>query len=143
MPLKPFFAILILYTLTLSSPAMAWESDNTLGPNATPTGIAYYSGGIGDSDPETIVSLGKDYNVRLTFAIERSGGYVADVKVTVENTKTHEKVLDVISGGPFFFAKLPDGNYKITAELDGAQQTKSVTLRKGLPRGAVFYFKHP
>lgn len=143
MPLKPFIAILFIYLFTLDAQAMAWEADNTLGANTTPAGIAYYSGGIGDSDPDTIVSLGKDYNVRLTFAIERSGGYVADVKVTIENTKSHETVLDVISGGPLFFAKLPDGNYKITAQLDGAQQTKSITLRKGLPRGAVFYFKHP
>jgi len=49
-------------------------------------------------------------------------------------------LVDVVSGGPLFFAQLPDGKYKVTADFMGKQKTKTVTIRKNHPRGIVYYF---
>lgn len=58
----------------------------------------------------------------------------------MENIKTHEKLVDAVSGGPLFFAQLPDGKYKVTADFMGKQKSKTVVIRKKHPRGIVYYF---
>jgi hypothetical protein len=140
MNLKSVLRVLTLCTaLGAATPNLSWAQGN-VGELATPSGIAYIYGGIGSDNKEEMEAIRKDYNFRLTFACPHSGQYLADVKVTVENTKSHEKTMDVASGGPLFFAQLPDGKYNVTAEFEGAQQTKTIAIHKNLPRGIVFYF---
>lgn len=140
MNLKSVLLAITLSTALGAVPSLSWGQDSSLGKHTTPSGIEYVSGGIGDKRQEEMEAIRKDYNFRLTFARPHSGAYLADVKVTVENAKSHEKIIDVVSGGPLFFAQLPDGKYNVTAEFEGKQQTKTVTIRKNLPRGVVFYF---
>lgn len=140
MNLKSALLAITFSTALVIVPNLTWAQDSHLSKFTTPSGIEYVSGGIGDARQEAMEAIRKDYNFRLTFARPHSGAYLADVKVTVENAKSHEKIIDVISGGPLFFAQLPNGKYKVTAEFEGKQQAKTITIRKNLPRGIVFYF---
>lgn len=71
----------------------------------------------------------KEYNLHLLFAI-KSGAYLADVKVTIQNAKGHT-VLDAVSDGPWFYAKLAPGKYTVKADVDGKVQARTVTVGKG------------
>ena len=140
MNFKSVLRVLALCTaLGVAVPNLSW-AQGSVGKFTTSSGIEYVSGGIGADDKEEMEATRQDYNFRLTFACPHSGQYLADIKVTVENTKSHEKIMDVVSGGPLFFAQLPDGKYNVTAEFEGTQQTKTITIHKNLPRGIVFYF---
>ena len=133
--------LMLACTLSMTVPSLA-AADAGIVKQTSPSGIEYVSGGIGDARQEGMEALRKDFSLRLTFARPKSGDYVVDVKVTIENSK-HEKVLDVVSGGPMLFANLPGGKYTVTADAEGHPQTKTATISKGHPRGLVFYFAKP
>ncbi len=118
----------------------SWSEDMAMVKQQTPSGIPYVYGGVGEDSQKAMEGIRIDYNFRLTAARPCSGAYLADIKVVVENTESHENVIDVVSGGPLFFAQLPDGKYKVTADFEGVLQNKTITIHKNRPRGVVFYF---
>lgn len=100
-------------------------------------GIAYVSGGIGDDDP--VARMTEDYNLHLVFATKGSGEYLADIKVVIEDFKGN-KVLEAESPGPIFYAKLPSGTYRITANHQGQPLRKSVAVKDHRLRDLYFYW---
>jgi hypothetical protein len=48
-------------------------------------GIPYVSGGVGVDEREAFVAMGKDYSLKLMFAI-KSGEYLSDVKVEISDS---------------------------------------------------------
>lgn len=71
-------------------------------------------------------SLASKFNLKLRFTTN-SGAYLANVHVTTQDTKG-EVVLNVISDGPFLFATLPTGQYKVIAPMDDQAIAKSVHI---------------
>lgn len=71
----------------------------------------------------------KEYNLHLVFATKGSGEYLADVNVTIKKM-SGAKVLETGIARPAFYANLPPGNYRISAEFAGKSQSRSVTLNK-------------
>jgi hypothetical protein len=67
------------------------------------------------------------YKLQLVFATQKSGEYVANVKVMISDAKG-ETLIDVVSDGPGFYAKLPVGHYKISAENRGTLQGRSIDV---------------
>jgi hypothetical protein len=128
-----------LCVLSLALSNMAISGAASIVRHTSPTGIEYASGGVGDERQDAMDAMRHDFNLQLTFARPKSGHYVIDVKVSVENAQ-HEKVLDAVSTGPMFFATLPAGDYTVTADAEGQPQSKSATISKGYPSGLVFYF---
>jgi len=92
----------------------------------TQNGIPYVSGGVGEDEEEAIRAVGKQYNLKLSFAV-KSGEYLADVKVKVQD-KAGKVMLDTVSEGPCFFAKVPKGTYRVTAESAGQPIAKTATV---------------
>ncbi len=80
-------------------------------------GIRYVSGGIGEG-------------VRLLFALQGSGSYVADVRVNIRDERGG-LTLVAESKGPWFFAALPPGTYTVEAETLEDGQTQRQTVRIG------------
>jgi len=76
-------------------------------------GISYVSGGIGFDERRALAKLGVDYSLKLVFA-EKGGAYVAMVEVEVSNTRD-KTVFKAVSRGPWLYADLPAGDYRITA----------------------------
>lgn len=99
-------------------------------------GTPYVSGGIGLGERAALQKTAKDYNLKVTMAM-KSGDYVADVEVTVENS-AGKKVLQADAQGPWLYAKLPAGTYKVRADMSG--QTRQRTVRIGSRSQSQVYF---
>lgn len=93
--------------------------------------VSYISGGVTLDERDAMKPMAKNYNLRMGFALN-VGNYVADVKVKVQNARG-KTVFDVVSDGPWLYANLPAGKYKVTAEYDGQAVTKtaSISAKKG------------
>lgn len=117
-------AILLAFGLVLFSSLAVTESAATepaLGQyqgiikGETKEGFPYMSGGFGVEEREQMDKWGGEYNLKLSFA-EKSGAYLADVKVVIVDEKGNE-VLNTAVRGPWFYIKLPAGKYDVKATL--------------------------
>ena len=95
--------------------------------------VPYLSGGVGADAREELLAKEKEYNLKIVAA-ERSGDYLAGVKVVIESARK-EPVLDTTMEGPILLAKLAPGTYTIRAVNDGQTLTRTVTVpAQGLGR---------
>jgi hypothetical protein len=93
-------------------------------------GIPYWSGGVGEDDRDALQQVQEDYDLKLVFA-DRSGDYLADVNVLILDA-AGKTVLEAVSEGPWFFARLPAGSYTVSAGVPGSQSRRKVRIG---PRG--------
>lgn len=96
----------------------------------TSNGIKYATGGVGIQERACMQKMANEYNLKLSFAMV-SGAYLSDLMVTIQNS-SGEALIETRSNGPWFFAKLPEGTYKVSAVCNGEKKTKQVEIRKGL-----------
>ena len=89
-------------------------------------GISYVSGGVGTASTDRLSALAKDFNLKLVFAL-KSGDYVSGVDVTIADA-AGKTLLKAKSEGPWFLTRLPAGNFKIAATLDGKTETRTVAV---------------
>ena len=95
--------------------------------------VSYLSGGVGADAREELLAKEKEYNLKIVAA-EKSGDYLAGVKVVIESARK-EQVLDTTMEGPILLAKLAPGTYTIRAVNDGQTLTRTVTVpAQGLGR---------
>jgi hypothetical protein len=104
---------------------------------AVSQGIAYGSGGVGLGERKAMKGIEKKYNLKLIFAAA-SGEYVASVKVVV--AQGGARVLEVVSEGPWFLVKLPEGTYQVTATWEGESQVRDVKMGKAM-QWMMFHWK--
>ena len=105
----------------------------------TENNISYVSGGVGKDEQELANAIGRfGYNVQLVFAEQQTGAYLADVRVRLADPKGNV-VLDTVSDGPMFLAKLPPGRYQVTAEVRGQPKTASVDATGGAKRVTMLW----
>lgn len=99
--------------------SVTFASEFSLPPPEAKTykGITYLSGGIGLDELEALSHMGQDYALKLGFA-ERAGNYLSDVEVRIKDAGSNT-ILEAVSQGPWFFAKLPTGQYTILATTRG------------------------
>jgi hypothetical protein len=105
------------------SSAGAVFPDRPEGPTA---GIAYMSGGIGEEEQETLNELGQTYDLKLIFA-DTTGHYLSDVVVEITDERGHQ-VLAAVSRGPWFFANLPAGRYRVRATNLGSTREQVIQV---------------
>lgn len=92
--------------------------------------IVYRSGGIGEDERNALRALAKDYNLRLAFVAEGRGAYLSGVQVRIEN-RNGRVVLDAQAEGPWFFARLPESQYRIVVTHRTGTISRDVDLTKG------------
>jgi hypothetical protein len=92
--------------------------------------VRYLSGGIGLEERADMDAKAREFNLKLVFAMT-SREYLSDVKVVVLGTGG-KTVLSAESGGPWFFAKLPDGEYTVQAAVGNQKEVRRVKVGKGL-----------
>ncbi|MCB1823988.1 MAG: carboxypeptidase regulatory-like domain-containing protein [Candidatus Competibacteraceae bacterium] len=90
-------------------------------------GIRYASGGVGESERAELNALSGQFNLRLLFAMQGSGDYLADIKVIIVD-KRGETVLSAASNGPWFYAELPPGTYTVEVSTPDQTQRQPVTI---------------
>ena len=85
--------------------------------------VRTFSDGVGKEGRVAI----KDYSLLLTFA-ELAGPYKADISVTIYDSGG-EIIVNEGSAGPWFYADLPPGNYRVVAaDPNGDGQSASFDL---------------
>ena len=117
-------ALSLAFALSISS-ASALAADEA--PQIRQDGnVAYVSGGVSEEDRAALEPMVRDFNLKLVFAL-RNGEYLSDTAVMVTSARG-QPVLEAKSNGPWFFAKLPSGQYTVTATANGQAQRKSVSV---------------
>ena len=99
-------------------------------------GVSYVSGGVGEGSEQAMREVADQYNLHLTFAAA-DGSYLADVPVTIQDSKGNA-VLDTVSPGPLFYANLTPGTYTVAASANGKTQTKRVEVQANSARSLNF-----
>jgi hypothetical protein len=119
-----------LFLFLAVAPIYAQSAAETVKVEKTAEGVEYVSGGIGENAQQQLNERAKDYNLKLVFTLNE-GNYIADVDVAVKDAKGRTVVQDVAEG-PIFLAKLPAGQYNVTANYEGKSQTRKLRVGKGL-----------
>jgi hypothetical protein len=88
--------------------------------------IPYVSGGVGIDERDRLKSMAADDNLALSFAL-KNGHYLGGAEVSIKDNKRNE-ILEAVSEGPLFFAKLPAGRYVVEATAMGKTITRQVNI---------------
>ncbi len=103
--------------------------------------IAYTSGGVGDEGLAHMRAIESGYNLRLLFAVKGSGEYLANVHVRLVD-KSGNTVLDTVSQGPYFFANVRPGRYRVVAESEGRPIRRTVDVGGTGAVSRALYWQH-
>lgn len=106
-------------------------SAQELAPLPTQTdahGTVYLSGGIGETELEQVNQAARDFPLKLILA-ERTGAYVADVKVAIVDGHGRT-VLEVPSVGPILLVQLAPGRYRVWASYEGLVREQRINLNR-------------
>ena len=101
-------------------------------------GIPYVSGGIGLDEREALSATASEYNMKIVFAL-KEGNYLADASVLIKNA-LGRTVLDAVSDGPWFYARLPAGQYAVTATMMEKANTEKVQIKPAAQSVLHFYW---
>jgi hypothetical protein len=103
-------------------------------------GVTWVSGGVGEQELQQIRQMQGLYNLHLLFALQGSGEYLAGIPVTIADGRG-TTLVSMTAEGPYLFAKLRPGRYKITAEHDGQVQTRTVSVPASGAASQPFYWR--
>ena len=101
-------------------------------------GIPYVSGGIGLDEREALSATASEYNLKIVFAL-KEGNYLADASVLIKDAQG-KTVLDAVSDGPWFYARLPAGQYAVTATMMEKANTEKVQIKPAGQSVLHFYW---
>ena len=101
--------------------------------------IDFVSGGIGEDEMQWMRAQAADYNLRLTFAIKRSGQYLSGIEVRIEDAAGGQ-LFAATSDGPLLLANLPPGRYRVVATDRGARQIQQAVVRPKAAANLYFYW---
>ncbi|HUH93348.1 MAG TPA: carboxypeptidase-like regulatory domain-containing protein [Casimicrobiaceae bacterium] len=122
----------------LTGAALAMPIRN-LPPAETQGAVTYRTGGIGQSEAAAMRQAEPKYPLSLEFA-ERAGPknwFLANVEVTIKDQHGNTE-LRTFSDGPFLLARLPNGDYTVTATDNGRSETRHVTIAAGKSEHLMF-----
>jgi hypothetical protein len=96
------------------------------------------NGGIGKEEAENLRAHARSFPLELVFSRRADGAdqFVADVNLVIADVRGRT----VVSGpvGPIFLARLPDGQYTISAEYRGQTHTRRVAIAGGQHQKVAF-----
>lgn len=104
--------------------------------------VAYVNGGFGTDEADELRAEARSYPLALMFSRRGDGEraeFVADVHLRIFDA-TGRVVVDRSSQGPIFLARLPDGQYTVSAEFQGRTQTRRVALAYGRRESVSFFW---
>lgn len=124
--------VISLVTLLLSAtPLYAAET-----PAGKPQ-VQMISGGVGESEMDSMSAAQKDYPLKLIFT-QPNGEYLANVSVTIRD-KDKNIVVDTSSQGPVVLIGLKPGTYTLVSTAAGDSKTQRIVVRT---RGLSTYHIH-
>lgn len=92
-------------------------------------GLAFISGGVGESESEAILAEAKYWPLLLELSqLEQGRGvWIFGAQVQIFNMM-QQSVFDALSDGPYILINLKPGQYRIQASYQGVLQTKAVEI---------------
>lgn len=102
--------------------------------------VSFVSGGVGQEEVCQIKAMKSDYNLHLMFSETPSNNYLAFIPVRIFDAQGTE-VLSTTSDGPYLYARLSPGNYRIIAENEDRSISRSVHIGKGRAASVQFAWK--
>jgi hypothetical protein len=100
-------------------------------------GVNFAFGGVGKDERIAMDAMAKNYNIKLVFA-EAPRDYIAGVKVRIEDANG-KLLLETSSNGPWFFAKLPQGDYRVIASFRNHREIRNLKVGSGLENVEFFW----
>jgi hypothetical protein len=104
--------------------------------------VAYVNGGIGSDEADELRAEARSFPLELMFSRRGDGEraeFVADVHLTILDG-AGRVVVDRPSQGPIFLARLPDGQYTVSAEFQGRTQIRRIALGYGRREALSFFW---
>jgi hypothetical protein len=92
----------------------------------TMNGVSYASGGFGIDERQRLRSLAKGDNLELSFALATKE-YLDGADLAIKDGKG-ATVLETVSDGPLFYARLPEGSYTVAATALGKTLIRKVQV---------------
>jgi hypothetical protein len=125
-----------------AAPAMSATMNNTMSnlpPQLTQGSITYMSGGIGHDEAAAMRKEEREFPLSLEFVkrTKPTDEYLAGVDVTIKDQQG-KMDLHALADGPILLARLPNGKYEVSAELDGKTRTRDVVIAQNKPEHIVF-----
>jgi hypothetical protein len=108
---------LFLFTVGPVFPGSSTDFSDSQLQVRTYEGIPYVSGGFGMEERKNLRAMSKDDNLELSFALQNKN-YLGGAEVLIKDHNGKE-VIETVSDGPLFFAKLPEGMYTVEATAMG------------------------
>jgi hypothetical protein len=87
-------------------------------------GIPYVTGGVGQDEASALRRLASGYSMRATFT-SATGEYLSGVAVQVSSSNG-ATVFTAVSQGPYLFARLPSGHYRVVARFNGVERSREI-----------------
>lgn len=135
---------------TLRNPLLAAALAAALSAGATvrgttPGGIAWATGGVGETEKTELRAQRVNYSFWLTTASLRSGAHLDSARVRIRELASKELVLELVMDGPWLFAALPVGRYEVEAivQMDNGRlliERGTSTIHPGDRHEMVLYF---
>ncbi len=104
--------------------------------------VPFLAGGVGSEERESLLAARDGFNTHFIFAVSRSGHFVADVIVRIEDARGGE-VLDTMVPGPLLYIQLAPGRYSVAATYNGMRQTRRFEVRVKRRSQVIFYWDAP
>lgn len=136
-----YAGILSAVFATASSAAVKAPTGAALPAPHSQGGITWLTGGVGREEAKAIEREAGAYPLELVFVQKTRGHdqFLADVPVTIRD-KHHRVVFEGRTAGPYFLARLPDGDYVVTARWEQWRFSRNVHVGAGHQR-VVFEWK--
>jgi len=89
-------------------------------------GVAYLSGGVGESSRAEIDAVQDQYSLKLVFAYT-TGEFLAEVGVVITDS-AGTTLVSTDADGPWLLVNLPAGTYNVAATVNDETKTQQVTV---------------
>jgi hypothetical protein len=108
---------------------MAAAQAATLPPERQAGAVSYVTGGVSDDEAALFKQVRGGYPLAIELVRNQAGKheYTADAQVRVFD-RAGRLVLDAKADGPFMLVRVPPGQYRVQATLDGQTVEKAVTV---------------
>ena len=135
--MKTKLVLLFGCLMLILSPLAAIAATSPFTTEGNSNGVMYASGGVGQDERMNTDAMAKSYNVKLVF-VEAPKDYVAGVKVKIED-HSGKVLLETTSSGPWFWAKLPQGDYRVIASFHNHPEMKLLKVAGGAETVEFFW----
>jgi hypothetical protein len=137
--MKTFAALVLASSLTAWGAAAQQTPGAALQPEHQGN-IEFVSGGSSLDDRQALKGMESQYDLRLTFAVLPSHEYLSGVGVKIADTGG-KTLLDTVSDGPFLYAQIPPGHYRLTVTNAGQPQTGDFTVAGNNAVARAFFWR--